>query len=70
MFQMTKEEFEILKSQIATSSSDWGGKRKPLLVFTEHGAVVGLYLATSVSPVKIRDLADLEALDEKKCLIF
>ncbi len=34
MFQLTKEEFNILKSQIATSSSGWGGRRKPPLVFT------------------------------------
>ena len=26
MFQLTKEEFENLKSQIATSSSGWGGQ--------------------------------------------
>jgi len=39
MFQLTKEEFENLKSQIATSSSGWGGRRKPPLVFTEHGAL-------------------------------
>jgi len=26
MFQLTKEEFENLKSQIATSSSGWGGR--------------------------------------------
>ena len=38
MFQLTKEEFAILKSQIATSS--WGGKRKLPFVFTEHGAVM------------------------------
>jgi hypothetical protein len=39
MFQLTKEEFENLKSQIATSSSNWGGRRKLPLVFTEHGAL-------------------------------
>jgi hypothetical protein len=39
MFQLTKEEFVNLKSQIATSSSSWGGRRKPPLVFTEHGAL-------------------------------
>jgi len=39
MFQLTKEEFLNLKSQIATSSSGWGGRRKPPLVFTEHGAL-------------------------------
>ena len=39
MFQLTKEEFADLKSQIATSSSGWGGRRKQPLVFTEHGAL-------------------------------
>ncbi|MCP3930929.1 MAG: ORF6N domain-containing protein [Bacteroidetes bacterium] len=39
MFQLTKEEFSNLKSQTATSSSGWGGRRKPPLVFTEHGAL-------------------------------
>jgi hypothetical protein len=39
MFQLTKEEFGNLKSQIATSSSGWGGRRKPPLVFSEHGAL-------------------------------
>ena len=39
MFQLTKEEFDNLKSQFATSSSGWGGRRKPPLVFTEHGAL-------------------------------
>ena len=39
MFQLTKQEFDDLKSQIATSSSGWGGRRKPPLVFTEHGAL-------------------------------
>jgi hypothetical protein len=39
MFQLTKEEFANLKSQIATSNSGWGGRRKLPLVFTEHGAL-------------------------------
>ena len=39
MFQLTKDEFSNLKSQIATSSSGWGGRRKMPLVFTEHGAL-------------------------------
>jgi hypothetical protein len=38
-FKLTKEKFANLKSQIATSSSDWGGRRKLPLVFTEHGAL-------------------------------
>ncbi|KPK36492.1 MAG: DNA-binding protein [Nitrospira bacterium SG8_35_1] len=39
MFQMTKEEWEDLKSQNATSRS-WGGRRTPPLVFTEHGVLM------------------------------
>jgi hypothetical protein len=38
MFQLTSTEFEILKSQIATSS--WGGARKLPFVFTEHGVLM------------------------------
>ena len=40
VFQLTMGEFQNLKSQIATSSSGWGGRRKPPLVFTEHGALL------------------------------
>jgi hypothetical protein len=39
MFQLTREEFANLKSQIATSSSGWGGRRKLPFVFTEHGTL-------------------------------
>ena len=35
MFALTPEEWEILKSQIVTSS--WGGRRKLPVVFTEQG---------------------------------
>ena len=47
MFQLTREEVEDLKSQIATSPdsnlksqiviSSWGGNRKPPYAFTEQG---------------------------------
>ena len=39
MFQLRKEEFDILKSQFATSRTSWGGRRKLPLVFTEYGAL-------------------------------
>lgn len=39
MFQLTGEEFADLKSQIATPSYSWGGRRKRPLVFTEYGAL-------------------------------
>ena len=38
MFQLTKDEFESLKSQIATSS--WGGRRTMPYVFTEQGVAM------------------------------
>ena len=50
MFVLTGKEFDILKSQIATSR--WGGRRKLPIVFTEYGA---LMLASVLnSPVAIR----------------
>jgi len=38
MFQLTDKEFEILKSQFATSS--WGGRRTEPYAFTEHGVLM------------------------------
>jgi phage regulator Rha-like protein len=38
MFQLTKTEYDDLKSQIATSS--WGGRRKLPFAFTEHGVIM------------------------------
>jgi hypothetical protein len=40
MFQLTKAEFEHLKSQIAISSSTWGGRRHAPYVFTEQGVAM------------------------------
>jgi hypothetical protein len=40
MFQLTAQEHENLRSQIATSSFQWGGRRFLPHVFTEHGAVM------------------------------
>jgi hypothetical protein len=38
VFQLTEDELENLMLQNATSS--WGGRRKPPLAFTEHGALM------------------------------
>jgi hypothetical protein len=38
MFRLTREEFEILTSQIVTSS--WGGRRYPPYAFTEQGVAM------------------------------
>jgi hypothetical protein len=39
-FQLTPPEVEILRSQFATSSAGWGGRRYRPRVFTEHGALM------------------------------
>ena len=38
MFQLTKQEFDNLRSQIVTSS--WGGRRYPPYAFTEQGVAM------------------------------
>lgn len=53
MFQLTNEEFANLKSQIATSSSGWGGRRKTPLVFTEHGALQAANVLNSAQANKM-----------------
>ena len=40
MFQLSLEEFEILKSQFAISIPRWGGRRKRSVAFTEHVAIM------------------------------
>jgi hypothetical protein len=67
MFQLTKEEFLSLKSQIATSSSGWGGRRKQPLVFTEHGAlqaanVLNSQIASKMSVFIIRAFVRLREM--------
>lgn len=50
-FQLTGREFDNLKSQIATSSAGWGGKRKLPMVFTEHGALMAASVLNSPKAV-------------------
>jgi hypothetical protein len=38
-FQLSKDEWNVLRSQIVTSNASRGGRRYPPWVFTEHGAV-------------------------------
>jgi len=40
MFEISREEFDGLMLQIATSNMGRGGRRKPALAFTEHGALM------------------------------
>ena len=51
MCQLTKEEFENLKSQIATSS--WGGRRNAPYVFTEHGVLMLSSVLNSDRSIKV-----------------
>jgi len=39
MFQLSRKEFAVLRSQTVTSS-DWGGRRYPPYAFTEHGVAM------------------------------
>ena len=54
LFELTPEESTILMSQNATSS--WGGRRKPPLVFTEHGAIMAAAVLNSPRAVVAPDL--------------
>ncbi|MEE1946305.1 ORF6N domain-containing protein [Pedobacter sp. KR3-3] len=51
MFQLTEEEWRILKSQFATSS--WGGRRKLPFVFTEHGVLMLSSVLSSKQAVQV-----------------
>ena len=53
LFQLTKEEFENLKSQNATSSSEWGGRRKLPNAFTEHGALMAASVLNTQQAVEM-----------------
>ena len=51
MFQLTQVEFEILKSQIVTSS--WGGTRKLPYAFTEQGVAMLSSVLRSKKAIKV-----------------
>ncbi|MDQ8003824.1 MAG: ORF6N domain-containing protein [Pedobacter sp.] len=51
MFQLTDDEWQNLKSQIATSS--WGGRRKLPFVFTEHGVLMLSSILNSPQAVQV-----------------
>jgi len=53
MFQLTPAEFRILMLQIATSRSDWGGRRKLPYAFTEHGAIMAASVLNTDRAVKV-----------------
>jgi hypothetical protein len=49
MFQLRREEFDSLRSQIATLSSDWGGRRHPPYAFTGISSVLRSKRAVQVN---------------------
>ena len=51
MFELTKSEFEILRSQIVTSS--WGGTRYQPFVFTEQGVAMLSGILNSVHAIQV-----------------
>jgi hypothetical protein len=52
MFQLTGEETENLRSQFATPSGTWGGRRYPPYAFTEHGAIMAASVLNSPQAVQ------------------
>jgi hypothetical protein len=52
MFQLTTQEAKNLRSQIATSSDDHGGRRYKPYVFTEHGAIMAASVLNSERAVQ------------------
>lgn len=51
MFQLSEDEFHVLKSHFATSS--WGGRRSLPYVFTEHGAIMAASVLNSPRAVEM-----------------
>ncbi len=52
-FRLNQKEMANLMSQFAISSSQHGGKRKPALVFTEHGAIMAANVLSSTQAVQM-----------------
>ena len=53
VFQLTSKEDQILRSQIVTSSSGYGGRRYPPYAFTEHGAIMAATVLNSPKAVEM-----------------
>ena len=66
MFQLTKDEFDILKSQSATSS--WGGRRALPYVFTEHGIAMLSSVLSSDQAIEV-NIAIMRAFVQMRQLL-
>lgn len=54
MFKLNEKEWQNLKSQFATSSSNWGGRRTTPNAFTEHGT---LQVANVLNTTKANEIS-------------
>ena len=52
-FRLTKSEWDILRSQIATSKGGRGGRRYPPWAFTEHGAIMAANILSCDRAVRV-----------------
>lgn len=66
MFRLNDNEFQILKSQIATSRH--GGKRKLPLVFTEHGVLMLSSVLNSKQAIQVNIHLCVYLPGSAKCL--
>ena len=53
MFQLTEEEFAVLRSQFVTSNAGRGGRRYLPHVFTEHGALMAATILDSPRAIQV-----------------
>jgi hypothetical protein len=53
LFQLTREEFAALTSQIAISNKSRGGRRTLPYAFAEHGAAIAANIVNSDRPVQM-----------------
>jgi hypothetical protein len=53
MFQLTAQEDQILRSQIATSKKQHGDRRYPPYAFTEHGAIMAATVLNSKRAIEM-----------------
>jgi hypothetical protein len=67
MFQLTKEEWQNLKSQFVTSS--WGGSRKLPFAFTEQGAAMLSSVLNSDIAIEV-NIQIIRVFTKMKALLF
>jgi hypothetical protein len=67
MFELSKKEYENLRSQIATSS--WGGARYSPMVFTEHGILMLSSVLKSNKAIQV-NIQIMRAFIKMRQLVF